>query len=288
MRFGERGGGRFSREEQDSLEFDQTLMKFERESEQPERIDPRNFTELYGKGNVEQDLAYVEEMKSRFSREQTVQDRNFKRISNAFETILLDRIELDNWFGSNTMTVASSEYDDIKNGIDLIAEIGEEESAAVSHLGLAVDITYSTHLEKKFDRIRQEILSGKLSTIKYFQSTDEGFMGQLSNVPRVVIGVQKETVGELMKLSLGRKTKELAAHPVQHQILSEIGVQLATFTEFAQQHRVKDGVVQRLEHALNLVEGIIDEKKQGKIVSADFTKDRVYQEIMAQVRSRFA
>lgn len=286
MRFGDGEGSRFSKEGRDSFEFDQTLLKFEREADELERIDPTDFTELYGTANVEADLAYVKDMEALFKREQTTQEKNLQRISNAFETILFDRIELDDWFGPKTMTLASSRYDDIKNGIDVIAEIGEEDSNAVSHLGLAVDITYSTHLEKKFDRIRQEILSRKLSTIKYFQSSEQSFMGQLSNVPRVVIGVQKEAIGELMQLTLGKKRKELAAHPVQHQILSEIRLQLHTFTEFAQKQKAGNVIVQRLEHAADLIDGIIEDKAQGK-KSNDFKKDRVYQEIASQLASKF-
>ncbi len=287
MRFGEGGGGRFSREGQDSLEFDQTLLKFEREMEKPERIDPNDFVDLYGAQNVANDLAYVKGIEDSIKRTDTTEQKNLDRISSVFESLLVDRIELDNWFGADTSTISSSRYDDIRNGIDLIAEIGEEDSSAVSHLGLAVDITYSTHLEKKFDRIRQEILSKKLSTIKYFQSSDQAFMGQLSNVPRVVIGVQKDTIGELMKLTLGKKNRELASHPVQHQILSEIRLQLHVFAEFAQKQKAGNVIIQRLEHAADLIDRIIKDKEEGLKKPNEFKKDRVYQEIVSQLASKF-
>ncbi len=295
MTFYDRGGSRFSKEEQAALEFDQTLLEFERKLGEAERIDPHGFIELYGEANVEIDLRYVKEMKERFAANDTTQEKNLKRISDVFERIIMEQIELHDWFGPNTMTVAASEYDDIKNGVDIIVEITEEDSRASSHLGLGIDITYNTNLEKKFLRIKNEIKSGKLTEVKYFQSADGSFTGRLNRIPRVVIGVQKETIAELMKLTLNKKKKELAQHVIQYVILSEIYTQLIFFAKFARDENVEGGVVQRLLQILDLIGDIMSKKEDelGGILDpesskfVDYTQDRVYREIMDQVKNIF-
>ena len=103
-------------------------------------------------------------------------------------------------------------------------------------------------MAQKIERIKKEILGGKLTTIKYFYSEDSNIRGQLMKVPRVLIGADIATVKELAALWLKTKKPKdnlearqglqaLASHRIQFQILEEIKAQLEYFIEFAQENK---------------------------------------------------
>jgi hypothetical protein len=80
-----------------------------------EAIDPKLFTDVYGANAVERDLRYVREMKKLFDKETTVQ----KQWADVFEAVFYQHAELSNWLGDDAHTIMASEYDDIKNGMDV-------------------------------------------------------------------------------------------------------------------------------------------------------------------------
>jgi hypothetical protein len=178
-------------------------------------------------------------------------------------------------------TRKASRYDDVVNGVDTIAEIEQENST--SHLALAIDVTHGVMLQKKFDRIKREIDEGTLTTIKYFENSDETFRGRLLKVPRVVLGVEKSAVVELAGLWNAGKNKELATHPVQVQLIEEITVQLQSCLEYAQKTG-KGDIARVYERQLRIIEGIAnqpDKKKLRAQVEADTSRepDRTQQAI---------
>lgn len=241
-----------------NLTLDQAYRKAERDLRKS-AINPESFRDLYGNG-VDADIAYVKEMEAKFEKTATPETKEAQRLATIFEAIIHENAELSDWLGPNASTIKSSRFDDIKNGVDTIAEFQEEDSAA-SHLGLSIDVTFAADTGKKFERIYNELQRGELPKIKYFRSEAMGFRGELSDAPRVVIGAESKTIKQLAELWLEGQKKELGSHPIQFQILEEILMQLRTFGEFAEKNG-HAAIAETLTQRACTVQKILDEKKQ--------------------------
>lgn len=229
--------------------------------EDAEAVDPNQFRDLYGAANVEADLKYVKEMEERFLKERNPQLEGARQLAEIFEAIICEQAELSDWLGSDAFTSRTSRYDDIKNGVDVVAEFQETETAA-SHLALATDVMVGRGLYKKLGRIKQEIVRGKLTRIKYFISEAMNIRGELSQIPRVIIGAEAKTVAELGRLRLAGDNKALAKHPIQFQILEGIALQLDAFSEYARKIK-RDDIAKIYEHMSKLIQNIRIKKLSG-------------------------
>jgi len=242
-----------------------------------EIINEDSFVDLYSDRTVEDDKAYVERMEKKFQEQNSPEVERAIQMGTIFEAIIHEQVELNDWLGEDVTTRKASRFDDIKNGVDTIAEIEHETST--SHLALAFDVTYGKHVVNKIERIKREIEQGTLTEVKYFESSDETIKGKLSKVPRVVVGADKETLKELTDLWMNRKNKDLAVHPIQLQIIDEIVMQLGTYRDYA--IKVGQGdIAQIYDRQLSLIKKI-QESKQDLYESSDIgngylANDRVF------------
>ncbi len=198
-------------------------------------IDMERFRDIddprYGRQVVDRDIAEVARLEKIFEHEATPESRELKRIATIFEAIIHEHVELSDWLGPEAYTLKASKYDDIKNGIDSIVEFPMAQKET-SHLALAIDVTFNPQVEKKLRRIKDEIKSGKLAEIKYFDHDDPDKY-KIDDVPRVVVGADRKAVGELIEVWLSGDNKKLAVHPIQHLILEEIRMELEAFEKYA-------------------------------------------------------
>lgn len=211
-----------------------------------EPIQLDDFADVRSKEEIEHDKKLEEHLPALFAKETTLEMEERKRWATVFEAIVHNHVELDDWLGSGARTVRPSRYDDYTNGVDTIVEFGGEKNTegGESHLALAVDVAYGASLTSKLDRIKREIESGNLTTVKYFKSEDGTHKGTLSHVPRVVIGAELGTVKELAEswthMARGESEqrkghkRDLSEHPMQLQMLDEIRVQLSAFRNYAE------------------------------------------------------
>jgi len=206
------------------------------------------------------------------------------------EALLIEQIELSEWFGGNTFTIIPAEFDDLFHGVDLALEIEDEES--VKHLALGVDVTSSpVSIRKKLKIIKDHVANGTLTAMEYFHSDDHNpdFYGTMSNIPQVVIGTDGKMIKELGELwmsayglaKLRRNSKQpplspeseenqknsakeakqnLANHRVQILMLEEIKMQLTVFYKFAKE-KGQNEVANKLSSTLNLVDSILSSKE---------------------------
>ena len=225
----------------------------------------------YDRQVVRRDLKLIEEKKRTFAKEHSPEQAVFQRRAELLEALLNEQINAPTtkWLGENSESMIASEYDDIFNGIDLIVEISQE--VGLRHLALSIDITSSSiHLFEKLSEIKDNIRKGYLSKVKYFRSKSmqPRFMRELSNIPKVVVGVDARTIRNLSLLrveyysakkgakleqnspdirkALAKKANQIlhkiAKYRTQMLILEEIELQLKTFVEFARQnHQEKTG-----------------------------------------------
>ena len=235
-----------------------------------------DFSELYGEENVAKDRKKVRDIKSRFE-----EDKN-KIPATVLEAIVMEQSELSEWFGPHASTLRTTEFDDFVNGVDLVVEFNEPERSS-SHLALGVDVTFgASTIQKKFRRIKDEIDAGQLASVKYFRSQNSRFQGRLSQIPRIVIGIEKENLQNLAALWVQGKKKELGIHPVQRLILVEARRQLETFAKYAADKGKKE-LAAPYAYALALVDEIL--KQKSAIQLGELEDDRVFQEIMESARS---
>ncbi|MDI6734532.1 MAG: hypothetical protein QMD50_03555 [Patescibacteria group bacterium] len=217
-------------------------------------IDPEKFRDIYG-ADVDKDISYVKEMEEKFKKELTPEMEKVQKIATIFEAIIYENVEQSEWLGP-AETFKTSRYDDIKNGVDTIAKFQEDETTT-SYLALAIDVTFSSDTEKKFARIKDEIMNGKMAEIKYLEKNKE-----LPKIPRVIIGAETKTIKRLAELWMEKKEnwEKLGKHQIQFQILEEILLQLETFADFARRHN-KSEIASIYEQRYALVKRIYDEKR---------------------------
>ena len=221
-------------------------------------IDLDDFANFYAREIIDDDKRVIVDCEQKFLKraKEDPEKERWQRLALVFEALVLDQTERSNWLGTDAMTIRASKFDDSVNGVDMIVEFPEEISR---HLALAVDVTTSDLLVKKFLRIRKEIENGRLSQIKYFNS--KNFRGELKNVPRVIIGADRSTIRQVGELWLENKNKELAVHPVRKIILDEIMVQLKAFSDYAVSRGKKD-IADSYGASLKIIKRIIDEDKE--------------------------
>jgi hypothetical protein len=240
------------------------------------QINMKDFFGLYK--DVTSDLAYVAEMDRRFRESEardTESESMLRKMAKVFEVIINEQIELSNWLGDSAMTQKVSKYDDYKHGVDTVVEFDDEDG--FSHLALAIDVTSSHELARKFDRIKKEIDQGVLTRIKYFVSEGLSFKGEKGNIPRVVIGADRKLILDLMEKWMEGDKTALALHVVQALLIEEIITQLETFTTYARsigQNKAADvyqrtlGILMRIKTDKNLSEDMLFKAGEDQVFSA--------------------
>lgn len=247
------------------------------------RVSIEAFRDLYGDTNVSEDLAYVRRMRHSMEIDETERERESKEIADAFEVILHEQIGKNKWLGENAFSVKTSEYDDIRNGVDNVIEFLTGPSA-VSHLALGIDITFGSHIAKKFERIKNEIDKGSLTQVKYFVSPTQHFRGELRKIPRVVVGADIDSVNGLITLWLNEDNALLERHPVQLKILDEMKMQLEVFREYAKQRNPELFPV--FQQRINFIDSLIEQKRdlRNELVSSEIL-DEEHDKVLLTIRS---
>jgi hypothetical protein len=159
------------------------------------------------------------------------------------------------WYGQNSYTVETSEFDDICNGIDGILEfdLGSGQSRKI---GLAIDASMKpdfSSIMRKMKRGAEKMVDGG-GQVKYFKSAVNGEKGKLKNVIPIVLGLEGDKANELIRLfaeivtlenkmersadedmNLAYKIREAQQHPCQVIFLKEMKIQLEMYKKhFAQ------------------------------------------------------
>ncbi len=237
----------------------------------PTRFNPRDFSELYTPEVVERDLVRVTELKQAMAST----DPGYveaKQQAMALEAVAADCLRRLGWFGPHATAYSTSEFDDYVNGVDEVIEFQRDD--ATTHLGIAIDVTFSSQLKKKFDRIREELGRGQLAKVKYFQSGP--YKGQLE-VPRVIVGLDHGHLARLTSMWLDAGKEELMKqHPFRRMIASQIQPQLEVFARFATQKQ-QDRVVQLIERVRRIFE---TEVRIAGAVNDDWISDSVHTAIL--------
>jgi hypothetical protein len=181
-------------------EAEEALHKLIVPENKKKAIKLEEFSGFYKDSVIARDKEFVERMTKKIAEDSSPEHRIGTMRGELFEAIVNSQIAESDWMGPNADVIVPSRYDDMHNHIDSIIEF-EREEGGNAHLALAVDVTESQRaMEEKFQAIRESIEKGVLSQIKYFKS--KNFRGEVSSVPRVVVGAGHEIVENVSELLL--------------------------------------------------------------------------------------
>ncbi len=251
-----------------------------RKTLQENAISLSDFEGLYDPKNLERDRERVKEREAYFQKSLTHNEVS-KHYSDVLEAIFFDQISNGSWFGENTQAIKTSSFDDYYNGADIILEL-EDTARTLAHLSLSIDVTFgTTKTKEKMAGIKERIDKGTLGRINYFKSSRSGDRGEKSNLPQVVIGVEKDMIIELADLWMNSTgdagaANPISGHPVKRLILSEILLQLHTFRTYAKEigHVT---LVPIYEKDIMILEDIL--REQGMVDISKYRNDRVFMAI---------
>ena len=201
-----------------------------------ESIKTNQFRDLYGKEVVNRDNNLVTRLKQDFAENHKkilpngINFEQLKQLSDVTEAYLLRGFNEGKWI-PHCNGIKTSDYDDYVNGVDMVLEYDNADSPA-RHIGLGIDVTFASNVEDKLAKIKREIETGALTSIKYFDSPNSHFRGELKKVPRAVAGFDIDSIRRLARL---RQTGgELPENdPLRFVVLHQLDMQMKTFSEYA-------------------------------------------------------
>lgn len=207
----------------------------------------------------------------------------------ALEYLIFQRIQNNNGFGENADIIKTADYDDVMNGTDLVVEFEQSETVTPERLGLAIDVTFGSQtLGKKFDGIKKQIEAGKLGSIKYYYSVKQGFRGELSLLPRVVIGIEKARIEKIKMASLFQEggAEAMKKQPSTRAFLHEISVELRTFAGYAEKLK-NERLAAIYRRELAIIQAVIRSKYGNDMNLDEVRDDKVLQSIRTVLGEKF-
>jgi hypothetical protein len=241
---------------------------------------------VYASEEVDQDLLKTKVWKEKFRKGETDVQKNLRAQAEVVEGLVYRGIGKYGWF-ADAEAIKTADFDDYKNGVDLMIEFGHKGQSPQKVLGLMVDITFSGDrntgaLDKKIERIQKEIEEGHLASVKYFQSRNAPFMGRFNDMPRVIIGMERAKILELATLWVNEeREEELTTHPIQRMILEQILVQLQAQLRYAKVLG-KNNIASILEEEAHHIQHIIEGKD---IPMGNLQFDGVHEQIMSAMQT---
>ena len=124
-----------------------------------------------------------------------------KKLATISERAIVFGVSKLNWCGDNVTISTTSNFDDVKRGVDEVMQIGSGDN--IESLGLGIDVTYrgllSESYRNKFTKLLQSIYDGYSCEIKYFKN-QQGVMMPEFSVPKIVLYVDFEKVKDLVRM----------------------------------------------------------------------------------------
>lgn len=241
-------------------------------------FDPNDFADLYSEQNVKQDLEYVAEMERYFKASASneiapgLTEGDVKRLSERVEYEVIRGINVGQWF-EGVGAYKTSDFDDIANGVDVVLEM--QENGNYGHLGMGVDITFSHNIDKKFQRIKNEIDNfdgdkNRLARVKYFDSAHTGIRGELNSLARAVIAIDLPMLKDMTTI---KDADSLNSHISKHVTLLEIQHQLSIFLNYAKSKN--PAAVKPIERASSFVNILVEKLgSENRVNQSEYTKNR--------------
>lgn len=201
------------------------------------RIDMESFKPPYGNYDsamVDRDLSVVANLELKFDESLAADPaaREAKHVATVFEALIARNVTESMWFGGNAVMVHASKYDDYVNGVDGVLHV-KDSTSHNNFLALGIDASFSLgRVEGKIRKVLEEIREGHMARIKYF-SLPGAFKGELSSVPRIVMGAEASTVLQMSEQWMAGNETGFKNHWMQYQLLESSIDQCRAFADYA-------------------------------------------------------
>ena len=234
----------------------------ERYLKKDDAIKMADFEDVYSAEEIKKDTERVEYIKKSKGFEKPTAE------SVILENMFSDLVEKYKWFGEGVKVVQLSEFDDkIASGAhcDAVLEIPV---AADRVIRIGIDLTTAVNydtLSKKRTKCVEGVQSGKLFSVKYFQSKIDGTKGQISDLPVFFAGLDKNTLKNLCEAVAKQENTgndSMEKHEGQFIFLDEMLSQSNRYIAIAKvKHGAESNTTIWMEYYKQLLEWIRDNKK---------------------------
>lgn len=166
-------------------------------------------------------------------------DRDYK-YGRVLEAIVHDAVSRAQVFGKETASIPASEYDDKINGVDELKEF-KRAHGTYEYLALAIDTTHGagSGMTSKFNDLRRRKNEGMTTRIDYLKSDQNPEKKELDSVPRVIVGMDRKHLDELIGTWLNADYEAIEKHPGFTMILQQAAGELEIFGVVNQQTLTK-------------------------------------------------
>jgi len=191
----------------------------------------KDFGDVYSRKEIETDGKQLNELKKKFE---------FKGETAIIgEVVIMEGVYEEQWLSKEVEVMPTSEYDDVKHGIDFVMRFEDEEEKKFMYLG--VDVTTSLNpvvIENKRQDIFNFLSRGELGKLKYFEDPKAGIKGEL-RLPRIALVIDPEQTLRMEEIMV-KKSRERS--PIEKKILSEI------------KEKIEEQVIAQLENIIANIE----------------------------------
>jgi len=168
----------------------------------------------YSKEEIEKDKNEVKQMIKKFG-----QMDGAGRSDETVEAEYLTAEMIYNYFGfgENNEVYMTTKYDDLK-GVDLVVVLESVDGKKRVYLGIDTTIDHNS-MEVKTKKTLSKLDRDELYKVKYFRDEETGEVGV--EMPRIVIGIDKDEVVRTKKILLSDEKEKLEKDGLNREILQE-------------------------------------------------------------------
>ncbi len=216
----------------------------------------------YTESSIRSEMEEVKRLKEKWERENTPEMKKQKKISDILEGVIVDQFS-GPWLSEKAVGYYTAEADDILRGVDVIAELNDEEDS--HYLGFAIDVTMAKDpsvLDQKLAKNWKDIETRKFPEVRYFEDDDEN--KKTLNPVRVLIAVNPDFARELIRLEYLNKKDRLGDHKFQAHLIMQIKEQLEAYYRYAQANEDEE-LMEKLSESLQAFYNIIFKEKEGML-----------------------
>ncbi len=231
------------------------------------------FIDHYGIDKVTADYREIAERLLSFQ-EKKLSDS--EKMGLIFEAAFLDTGSTHHWFGEKSELQRASRYDDIKNGIDMIATLVSDRYGS-RHFAIASDLTFGlVGASEKYRKILTGIKKGHMGRMRYFHSDLLHITGELRNIPKTVTGLDVNNLNVFLKQWLTEP--ELAQKQFGALMLQQIANQSKAFSFVA---KATHGENHHITEAYKQTNAVVREVLETEYTNIESPEDRLTQSIFA-------
>lgn len=189
-----------------------------------EKIKPKyhDFKDIYPEKDINKDQARIKQKKNS---PDWIKEKCEESI--AIEYIIAEGIGGYDWLGPDTQISLTHEYDDIENGVDLVASFYDEETKETIVMGIDATVSEDQgELKKKFNRLLDNCRHGILKKVKYHIPDNPDEKKGKRRLPVVVFAANKQSVKKLIT-EFADKDENIVNNEMQLEVLEEFEAQLS-------------------------------------------------------------